>query len=67
MHCHTHVGVVEYLGDEQLVHLTPRDTPVRAKLSVDERTEHGTEMEFSIRRDKLHVFDAETEERVSGF
>jgi len=61
------VEVVEYLGDEQLVHLTLRDTPVAAKLGVEERIDHGQEMEFSIPRDKLHLFDAETEERVKSF
>ncbi len=66
VHFHARVEVVEYLGDEQLVHLTLRDTPVRAKLGVDERIERGVEMEFSIPRDKLHLFDAETQKRFSG-
>jgi multiple sugar transport system ATP-binding protein len=67
VHCHARVEVVEYLGDEQLVHLVLQDTPVQAKLGVDERIEHGMEMGFSIPRDKVLLFDAETEERVSGF
>ena len=35
------VEVVEYLGDEQLAHLSLGDTPVQAKLSVEEKLQHG--------------------------
>jgi ABC-type sugar transport system ATPase subunit len=59
------VEVVEYLGDEQLVHLTRKDTPLQAKLPVEERVQPGDEVTLSIPRDKLHLFDPETEERVS--
>jgi multiple sugar transport system ATP-binding protein len=58
------VEVVEYLGDEQLVHMTRKDTSLQAKLPVEEHLHIGDEREFSIRRDKLLLFDAETEERV---
>jgi multiple sugar transport system ATP-binding protein len=59
------VDVVEYLGDEQLVHMTRKDASLQAKLPVDERLTVGDELEFSIPRDKLLLFDAETERRVS--
>jgi ABC-type sugar transport system ATPase subunit len=59
------IDVVEYLGDEQLVHLTRKDTPLLAKLPVEEHVEHGQETAFYVPRDKVHVFDAETEEAVS--
>jgi ABC-type sugar transport system ATPase subunit len=58
------VEVVEYLGDEQLVHMTRKDTPLGAKLPVEEHVRPGEELTFSIPRDKLHLFDPETEERV---
>jgi multiple sugar transport system ATP-binding protein len=58
------VEVVEYLGDEQLVHLTRKDTPLQAKIPVEERVGPGEEVTLSIPRDKLHLFDPETEERV---
>ena len=58
------VEVVEYLGDEQLVHLTRKDTPLQAKIPVEERVQPGDEVTLSIPRDKLHLFDPETEERV---
>jgi multiple sugar transport system ATP-binding protein len=57
------VEVVEYLGDEQLVHLTRKDTPLQAKIPVEERVQPGDEVTLSIPRDKLHLFDPETEER----
>jgi multiple sugar transport system ATP-binding protein len=58
------VEVVEYLGDEQIVHLRVRDTPLVAKLPVEERLAIGDRSEFFVARDKLRWFDAETEERI---
>jgi multiple sugar transport system ATP-binding protein len=58
------VDVTEYLGDELLVHLARRDTPLLAKLPVDQRIETGRDAEFAVPREKLLLFDAETEERV---
>jgi multiple sugar transport system ATP-binding protein len=58
--------VVEYLGDEQLAHLTVRDTPILAKLPVEERLAPGSELSLSVPRDKLHLFDRETEQRVDS-
>jgi multiple sugar transport system ATP-binding protein len=58
------VDVVEYLGDEQLVHMTRKDTPLQAKLPVEEQVAIGQELRFTVPRDKLLLFDAETEERI---
>ena len=63
---HATVEVVEYLGDEQLVHLRARDRELLAKLPVEARVEMGQDATFTIAREKLHLFDAETEEAV-GF
>jgi multiple sugar transport system ATP-binding protein len=60
----TKADVVEYLGDEQLVHFNVKDTPLLAKLPVDHRIELGDDLRLAIPRDKLHVFDAETEEAL---
>jgi multiple sugar transport system ATP-binding protein len=60
------VDVVEYLGDEQLVHLTRKDTPIQAKLSVEDQVGAGQELKLTVPRDKLLLFDAATEERVRG-
>ena len=58
------VEVVEYLGDEQLVHLALRETPVLAKLPVDQRVASGDEVTCSVPREKLHLFDPQTEQAV---
>jgi multiple sugar transport system ATP-binding protein len=56
--------VVEYLGDEQLVHLTVKDRSLLAKLPVEHQVTPGEDLALSIPRDKLHLFDEETEEAV---
>ncbi len=60
------VEVREYLGDEQLIHLSVKDTSILAKLPVEERIALGQELSFSIPRDKIHLFDEESGERVSS-
>jgi multiple sugar transport system ATP-binding protein len=56
--------VVEYLGDEQLVHLTVKDRSLLVKLPVDHRIEPGEDLTLAIPREKLHLFEEETEEAV---
>jgi multiple sugar transport system ATP-binding protein len=64
--CSGRVEVREYLGDEQLVHVAVKDTPVQAKIPVEVRVTPGEEITFAIPRDKIHLFDAETGERVNA-
>jgi multiple sugar transport system ATP-binding protein len=56
--------VVEYLGDEQLVHFTVKDRSLLAKLPVEPPVSPGDDLAFAVPREKLHLFDAETEEAV---
>ena len=56
--------VVEYLGDEQLVHVAVKDRELLAKLPVDHRIAPGDALTLAIPGEKLHLFDAETEEAV---
>ena len=58
------VEVIEYLGDEQLVHITRNEASLQAKVPVEQRLDVGAEQEFSVPRDKLLLFDSETQERV---
>jgi multiple sugar transport system ATP-binding protein len=58
------VEVVEYLGDEQLVHMTRKNESLQAKLPVDQRVHVGDELTFTVLREKLYLFDAQTEERI---
>jgi ABC-type sugar transport system ATPase subunit len=60
------VEVVEYLGDEQLAHVTRKDTPLQAKLPIEQRVQPGEELTFSVPRDKLHLFDPDTGEQLSA-
>jgi ABC-type sugar transport system ATPase subunit len=60
------VEVVEYLGDEQIVHLDVKGTPLVAKLPVEERLSMGDNVDFFVARDKLRLFDAESEQRVAS-
>jgi multiple sugar transport system ATP-binding protein len=60
------VEVVEFLGDEQLAHLTRDGTSLQAKLPVEDRLTLGEEREFSVPRNKVMFFDETTKERVAG-
>jgi len=60
------VEVVEYLGDEQLVHLRLKDTALLAKLDIDQHVATGEHATFRIPRDKLHLFDEQTEQAVAA-
>jgi ABC-type sugar transport system ATPase subunit len=66
LHFDALIEVVEYLGDEQLVHLRLKETPLLAKLGIEQRVATGEERTFRIPRDKLHLFDAETEQALAG-
>jgi multiple sugar transport system ATP-binding protein len=54
------VEVVEYLGDEQLAHLRLGDTPVIAKLPVEQRLTTGERQTFAVPLQRLFLFDADT-------
>ena len=58
------IEVVEYLGDEQLVHLRLHETALLAKLGIEQRVSTGERARFTIPRGKLHLFDAETEQAI---
>jgi multiple sugar transport system ATP-binding protein len=60
------VDVVEYLGDDVLVHLARDGTVLLARLPADERVHQGDRLELSVPAEKLHRFDAATEERRAG-
>jgi multiple sugar transport system ATP-binding protein len=60
------VEVTEYLGDEQIVHLTVEDEPIVAKVHIGHRLPIGDQQDFSVAREHLHLFDAETGEVVAA-
>ena len=55
------VDVVEYLGDEQLVHLHAGDVELIAKLPIEPRLSVGQDVTLAVPVEKLYLFDAETE------
>jgi multiple sugar transport system ATP-binding protein len=59
------VEVAEYLGDEQLVHLVRQDAALLALVPAAQHIRPGDELELYVPRQKLHSFDAETEQRVA--
>jgi multiple sugar transport system ATP-binding protein len=60
------VDVVEFLGDEQLVHLHAGDVLLMAKLPVDAgRAELGEQVNLSVPLQKLHLFDRKTERSIT--
>ena len=58
------VEVIEYLGNEKLVHASREGTPLTALVPVEEAVSEGEDVTFEVRPDKLHLFDAETEQVV---
>ncbi|HVA31615.1 MAG TPA: ATP-binding cassette domain-containing protein [Gaiellaceae bacterium] len=58
------IEIVEYLGDEQIAHLAVGDTEIVAKLPIENRIAGGTTQTFTVARDKVHVFDAQTQQAV---
>jgi ABC-type sugar transport system ATPase subunit len=58
--------VVEYLGDEQLVHLHAGEVQLMAKLPVDGgRVNIGQDVTLAVPLDKLHLFDRKSELSVT--
>ncbi len=59
------VDVVEYLGDEQLVHLHAGSADLVAMIPVERRLQPDEEVCLSLGLDKLHLFDGATRQAVS--
>jgi multiple sugar transport system ATP-binding protein len=55
------VDVVEYLGDDQLVHFVVADRTLVAKLPVEQRIAHGEQLDLVVPHERVALFDAETE------
>jgi multiple sugar transport system ATP-binding protein len=52
--------VVEYLGNEELLHVNAANQDVVAIVDSDHRVKPGDIVELTLPLDKLHIFDAET-------
>jgi multiple sugar transport system ATP-binding protein len=58
------VDVVEYLGNQELLHAEVEGHEIVALVSSERKVKVGDNVEFTIANDKLHLFDPETEESL---
>jgi len=58
------VEVVEYLGNQELLHADAEGHEIVAIVSSEQKVQVGDNIEFTIANDKLHLFDPETEESL---
>jgi multiple sugar transport system ATP-binding protein len=59
------VDVVEYLGDEQLVHLHSGEIELVAKVPIEPRLAAGQSVTLAVPVEKLYLFDRESEQALS--
>jgi multiple sugar transport system ATP-binding protein len=55
-----HADVVEYLGNEELLHITAAEKDIVAIVGSDHRVKPGDVLNLILPLTKLHLFDAET-------
>jgi multiple sugar transport system ATP-binding protein len=60
------VDVVEYLGNEELIHAQAEGNEIVALLPSDKHVKPGDQVEFAIPMEKLHIFDPESEQALAG-
>ena len=56
--------VVEFMGDEELIHARVAGGEILAIVSSDHRLKPGDQVEFWLAMDKLHLFDTATEQAL---
>ncbi len=60
------VEVVEYLGNEELIHAQTDGSEIVALLPSDKKVTVGETVNFAVPMEKLHIFDPETERTLAG-
>ena len=58
------VEVIEYLGNEKLLNASREGAQLTAIVPVETQVSEGEDVAFEVPPDKLHLFDAETEQAV---
>ncbi|MGZ8562087.1 MAG: ABC transporter ATP-binding protein [Candidatus Limnocylindria bacterium] len=58
------VDVVEYLGDEELIHLRAEGNEIVALMSSDRKLQVGEEIPLAVALDHLYLFDPDTEKSL---
>jgi multiple sugar transport system ATP-binding protein len=60
------VDVVEYLGNEELIHAQTEGNEIVALIPSDNKVSVGDNVTFAVPMDKLHIFDPESEKALAG-
>jgi multiple sugar transport system ATP-binding protein len=60
------VEVVEYLGNEELIHAQAEGNEVVALLPSDKKVAVGDNVQFAVPMEKLHIFDPDSEKTLAG-
>jgi ABC-type sugar transport system ATPase subunit len=60
------VDVVEYLGNEELLHAQMEGIEVVAVVPSERQVKAGDNVELTVPAEKLHLFDPETEECLTS-
>jgi len=60
------VDVVEYLGNEELIHAQAEGNEIVALLPSDRNVKVGDRVELAVPMEKLHIFDPESEKALAG-
>ena len=60
------VDVVEYLGNEELIHAQAEGSEIVALLPSDRDVKVGQTVDFTVPMDKLHIFDPDSEKTLVG-
>ena len=58
------VDVVEYLGNEELIHAQAEGNEIVALIPSDRQVKPGQQIELGVPLEKLHVFDPESEKSL---
>jgi multiple sugar transport system ATP-binding protein len=60
------VDVVEYLGNDELIHAEAEGNEIVALLPSDRKLKVGETVDFAVPMEKLHIFDPESERTLAG-
>jgi multiple sugar transport system ATP-binding protein len=60
------VDVVEYLGNEELIHAQAEGNEIVALIPSDNKVAVGDKVTFAVPMEKLHIFDPESEKTLAG-
>ncbi|HEX2884118.1 MAG TPA: sn-glycerol-3-phosphate ABC transporter ATP-binding protein UgpC [Candidatus Limnocylindria bacterium] len=60
------VDVVEYLGNEELIHAQAEGNEIVALLPSEAKVRVGDNVDLAIPMEKLHIFDPESEQTLAG-